>query len=72
MDCTIVRRFTTGRFLIENKHGYVRAASPIEMYFSVDEAKLYDKYNLNADDLELNAELERKFLRDKYKNVKFH
>ena len=62
-DCTILRRFTSGKFLIENRHGYVRAALPIELFFSISEENMYSQYNLTADELELDAAAERETMR---------
>ena len=28
--CKILKRFRSGKFLIENRHGYIRAAIPVE------------------------------------------
>lgn len=30
MDCKITKRFTSGKFLIENRRGFIRAAAPAE------------------------------------------
>ena len=35
-DCKIVRRFTSGKFIIENNHGYIRAAVHADLYFTTD------------------------------------
>ncbi len=63
-DCTILRRFKSGKFLIENRHGYVRAAVPSDMFFSVSEEREYSEYNLRADELELEADADREKMRN--------
>ena len=63
VDCTILRRFRSGKFLIENRHGYVRAAVPVELFFSNSEEVAYSQYNLTANELDLEAESEREELR---------
>ena len=50
-ECKIVRRFTSGKFLIENANGYVRAAVPADLVFSTSEENKYNKYNLKVDDI---------------------
>ena len=70
-DCKIVKRFTSGKFMIENKHGFIRAAVPADLYFTTDEEKLYRDYNLEADELELEAMNERLMLQARIKNTKF-
>ena len=68
-DCTIVKRFTSGKFIIENKHGFIRAAVPADLYFTAAEEKLYRDYNLEADELELEAMYERLMLQARIKNM---
>ena len=63
----ILRRFQSGKFLLENRHGYVRAAIPADIIFSNDEEREYSDYNLKADALELSAMYERELLRAKMK-----
>ena len=63
MDCKILRRFTSGKFLIENRHNYVRAAGPADLLFSISEERAYSQYNLTADELELEAATDRETLR---------
>ena len=57
--------------MIENKHGFIRAAVPADLYFTTDEEKLYRDYNLEADELELEAMNERLMLQARIKNTKF-
>jgi len=63
MDCKILRRFTSGKFLIENRHNYVRAAVPADLLFSISEERDYSQHNLTADALDLEAEVAREALR---------
>jgi len=58
-ECTILKRFTSGKFLIENKNGYVRAAVPYDLIFSKAEKKIYKQYNLEANEWVLEAEGEK-------------
>ena len=66
-ECEIVKRFTSGKFLLENKAGYVRAAIPKDIRFTDYEANKYSDYNLFADELELDAMLERQIIQNKFK-----
>ena len=68
MDCIILKRFTSGKFLIENANGYVRAAVPTDLVFSISEENKYNKYNLKVDDIELGAEAEREQIRQTMAN----
>ena len=63
MDCKILRRFKSGKFLIENRHNYVRAAFPADLLFSISEEREYGQHNLTADSLDLEAEVAREALR---------
>ena len=63
MDCKILRRFKSGKFLIENSHNYVIAAVPADLFFSISEERDYSQYDLTADELELGAATERETLR---------
>jgi len=63
LDCKILRRFTSGKFLIENRHDYVRAAVPADLVFSISEERDYGQYNLTADELDLEAEVDRERMR---------
>ena len=63
MDCKILKRFRSGKFLIENRHGYIRAAIPVELFFSISEENQYSQYNLTADELDLEAEMDREAIR---------
>lgn len=63
MDCMILRRFKSGKFLIENRHGYVRAAVPAALFFSISEEREYSQYDLTATELDLDAETEREAMR---------
>ena len=63
LDCKILRRFTSGKFLIENRHDYVRAAVPAALFFSISEESTYNQYNLTADELDLEAEVDRERMR---------
>jgi len=63
MDCKILRRFSSGQFLIENTHGYARAAVPAALFFSISEESTYNQYNLTADELDLEAEVDRERMR---------
>ena len=56
-------------FIIENNNGYIRAAVPADLYFTTDEEKLYRDYNLEADELELEAINERLKLQARIKNM---
>ena len=66
-ECKILRRFQSGKFLIENRHGFVRAAVPFEMHFSTAETSKYIDYEVILDDIELGAKLERELLKARYK-----
>ena len=63
MDCKILRRFRSGKFLIENRYNYVRAAAPADLFFSISEERDYSQYDLTADELELDAATDRETLR---------
>ena len=63
MECKILRRFKSGKFLIENRKGYVRAAVPAALFFSISEESTYGQYNLTADELDLEAEEDRETMR---------
>ena len=62
-DCTILKRFQSGKFLIENRNGYIRAAVPAELLFSISEERDYAQYDLKADELDLEAEAARSAIR---------
>ena len=62
-DCKILRRFKSGKFLIENRYHYVRAAVPAELLFAISEEREYSPYDLTADELELEAETDREYVR---------
>ena len=63
LDCKILRRFKSGKFLIENRYNYVRAAVPAALFFSISEESTYNQYNLTADELDLEAEVDRERMR---------
>ena len=63
LDSKILRRFKSGKFLIENRHNYVRAAVPADLVFSISEERDYGQYNLTADELDLEAEIDRERMR---------
>ena len=63
LDCKILRRFKSGKFLIENRYNYVRAAVPAALFFSISEESTYNQYNLTADELDLEAEADREEMR---------
>ena len=63
LDCKILRRFKSGKFLIENRYNYVRAAVPADLLFSISEERDYSHYNLTVDELELEAETDRENIR---------
>lgn len=67
-ESKILKRFRTGKFLIENRLGYVRGASPGELKFNDDEAHTYKDYDLEATEEDLEAEFDRQVLRAKYQN----
>jgi hypothetical protein len=66
-DCIILKQFTSGKFLIENANGYVRAAASTDLLFSVSDENKYNKYNMkfssDVDDVEERAEAEREQIR---------
>ena len=66
-ECLIIKRFTSGKFLLENKTGYVTASVPKNINFTDYEAIKYGDYNLYADELELDAMLERQIIQNKFK-----
>ena len=66
-DGKILRRFQSGKFLIENRHGFVKAVLPFEIIFTSAEEQQYGDYNLGADALELDAMYERQRLRATFK-----
>jgi len=61
-DCKILRRFTSGKFLIENKNGKVQAAVPYDLIFSNAEKNIYKQYNLEADAWVLEADAKNSIL----------
>lgn len=63
MDCKITKRFTSGKFLIENRRGFIRAAAPADLVFSISEEREYSQYDLTADELELDAAADRETIR---------
>ena len=63
LDCKILRRFKSGKFLIENRYNYVRAAVPADLLFSISEERDYSQYNVTVDELELEAETDRENIR---------
>ena len=62
-ECKILKRFKSGKFLIENNHNYVTAAVPADLLFSISEERAYSQYDLTADELELEAATDRETLR---------
>tara|TARA_R110002110_G_scaffold154921_1_gene348966 strand:+ start:57 stop:344 length:288 start_codon:yes stop_codon:yes gene_type:complete len=64
-ECKIVRRFTSGKFLIENIHGYVRAVESIDLLLSISEESKYGKCDLKVDNITLGAEAEREQIRQR-------
>lgn len=62
-ECKILKLFAVGTFLIENTGGYVRAAVPADLEFNNEETRKYQKYDLTADRLTLEAQAERDLLR---------
>ncbi len=70
-DCKILRQFTSGRFLIENIHGYVRAVGSIDLTFSISEDNKYDTRSSiidEIDEIELGAIAEREKIRQTMAN----
>jgi hypothetical protein len=67
-ECQILRRFTSGKFLIENIHGYVRAVSSSDLVFSISEESKYNTPNSMIDDVELGAVAERAKIRQTMAN----
>ena len=61
-DCNILRRFASGKFLIENKNGHVRAVVPYDLIFSNAEKNIYKQYNLEADAWILEADAKNSIL----------
>ena len=62
-ECSVRRIFTSGKFLIENRAGYVRAAAPAELIFTEEEKIKYKDRDLEATNLDIEAEMERNILR---------
>ena len=52
-NCKIIRVFTSGKFLIKNRAGYVRAAVPADLELTEEERVQYEEYNLYATEEDL-------------------
>tara|TARA_R110002020_G_scaffold317447_1_gene533049 strand:- start:247 stop:543 length:297 start_codon:yes stop_codon:yes gene_type:complete len=65
--CEIVKVLVTGKFLVINNSGFIRAAVPADLDFSESELEKYQEYDLTSDQLGLDAQGEREILRWKLK-----
>ena len=52
-ECKVVRVFANGKFLIENKGGYVIASAPINLDFTEAEQEKFKDYDLYATEEDL-------------------
>mgnify|MGYP004453910783 CR=1 FL=1 len=62
-SCTIIKMLMTGKFLISNDQGFVRGATPAQLILSNEESRIYKEYDLEADQLALDAKAEKDILR---------
>ena len=62
-SCTIVKMLMTGKFLIANDYGFVRGATPAQLTLTNEESRRYKEYDLEADQIDLDAQGERAILR---------
>ena len=53
VECKILRVFTSGKFLVENKGGYVIAVVPANLEFTETEQEKFKDYDLYATEEDL-------------------
>jgi hypothetical protein len=53
VECKVIRVFTSGKFLVENRAGYVIAAVPAHLEFTEAEQENFKDYDLYATEEDL-------------------
>jgi len=53
LECKVIRIFLSGKFLVENKQGYVIAVPPAHLEFTDEEREQYKDHDLYATEYEL-------------------
>ena len=53
LECKVIRIFLSGKFLVENKQGYVIAVPPANLEFTDTEREQYKSHDLYANEYDL-------------------
>lgn len=72
-NCKIIRIFTSGKFLIENRAGYIRAVVPANLEFTDEEREKYKDYDLDATEEDLiSIEGYQLYLQTNHRSKAYH